>query len=95
MGASSGGRFQVNHITRVARPQDAGAHHRQAVVKPVQVPVGVFDLEGFRRIAALQVSRDLGAYVRHADQQRHAALLQGKNFACIAEVTHGVWPLKN
>ena len=57
----------------------------------MQMPVGVFDPEGFFGITALEFGRYLGADVRHADQQRHRTLLQSKNFV---NVTHVIWPLK-
>ena len=69
---------QIDHVARDLRRQQAGAQVSHKVVEPVQVPVGVFGGERTRHIVALQLCRDHGAKVRHADQQRRPALVQGK-----------------
>ena len=56
--------------------QDAGAQFAREGIEPIQVPVGVLDLQRARHVVAAQRLRNLGAHVGDADQERGAPAVQ-------------------
>jgi hypothetical protein len=71
------GPVEVDHITAVARHQQAGAAVLHEGIQAVEKPVGVLDAERALDIAAAQLVGDHGAHVRQAHHQRRAAAVQG------------------
>jgi two-component system cell cycle sensor histidine kinase PleC len=69
---------QVNHVAAELGLQHAGTQRRSKVVQLRQMPVGVLRFQRARHQVRLQIRRNLGADVRHADEQRQAAGVQAE-----------------
>ena len=92
---------QVDEVAAVPRHDQAGAQVFGEDIEPVKKPVGVFGLQGAFGIAVVLVGRNGGADMRHADEQRRAAAVQGVDLVAhhVTRSTpphttrrHGLWP---
>jgi hypothetical protein len=71
--------IEVDDVAAVARHQQAGAELVACEgVQAVEVPVGVFDVQCARHQTVAQVGGNLAPAVRHADDERRAAAVQGE-----------------